>query len=837
MQLIRLQAVLLSILLLSALLTAFRLTDDFRSQLIERFQAYNQQRPTEKVYLHTDRNAYLAGETIWLKGYLIDGVSHEVDTVSRVLHVELIGSLAHRIQLRAQLRAEAGYALGQLSLPDSLPMGTYQLRAYTNFMRNEPAEYFFTKSVTVLRSEGASVGSSMSVSQPMSQTINPSDRPDVARPDVQFLPEGGQLIEGIESRVAFKAVSPSGLGCSVNGFVLNAKKDTITGFFSQFLGMGSFAFKPEAGQTYTAYVKRADNTFVAYSLPPVLSQGVVVQVDNISSKKYVKVYVRHNKTSADTTEKLTLLAQTRGIPVQIVSIPLAKKSSLIQLPKADFPEGISQLTLFDERHKPLNERLVFVHKTEPVTVTLTTDKKTYKNREKVELTVTTTDEQGKPVAANLSLAAVDAQLTPQADSNRATLVSHLLLSSDLPGTVEQPDYYFDSKHSDRWQKLDLLLMTQGWRRFAWNDVLSGTIPPTKYPIERGLSLTGRVTRPNQKDISEKVQLTFLMAHRDSSRSVLMGETDATGNYAVYGLDFTDTTVVFIQGVKRAANRNLSISLDQLLTPTVTFAQVPYTPVEFDRYELRQFMLRANESLALERRLRNNGAVNLQAVTVKAKKIKERDNRLIYSNPSASVKVDLTNSAGAMTILDVLQGRVAGVQVTGFGLNARVQIRGAANFRGAVSPLFVLDGIPTDLSGIMNISVQDVDRIDVLKGADAAIYGSQAAGGVISVLTKRGSPDYDYSKDVVPGTLLAKLPGYAPIREFYTPRYDTPKPDRVADLDYRATLYWAPLIQTNADGKATLSFFTSDAKTTVRLQAEGITTNGVPGVGREVLVVK
>lgn len=828
----RLQPVFLPVLLGAVLLSAFRLADDFRNQLIERFQTYSQQRPTEKVYLHTDRNAYLAGETIWLKGYLMEGASHEVDTISRVLYVELVDPLIRRVRLRAQLRAIAGYAPGQLALPDSLPVGTYQLRAYTNFMRNEPEEYFFAKSVTIFRSEGASVGSSSSATQSVPQTSN---RP--ARPDVQFLPEGGQLIEGLESRVAFKAVSPSGVGYPVGGFVLNAKKDTITGFFSQHLGMGSFAFKPEAGQTYTVYVKLADNTLATYPMPAVQSQGVVVQVDNVSSKKYVKVYIRHNKASADTTAKLTLVAQTRGMLIQAVSIPLFKKSSLIQLPKADFPEGVAQLTLFDEEHKPVNERLIFVHKSEPITVSISPDKKTYKNREKVDLTITTTDEQGKPIAANLSLAAVDAQLISQADSNRATLVSHLLLSSDLTGVVEQPDYYFTPTHSDRWQKLDLLLMTQGWRRFAWNDVLSGTISPTKYPIERGLSLTGRVTRPNQKDIGEKVKLTFLLAQRDSSRNLLMGDADPAGNFAVYDLDFTDTTIVFIQGVKRAANRNLSISLDQLLAPTLTMAQVPYNPVEFNRDELHQFMLRVNESLALERRLRNNGAVNLQAVTVKAKKIKERDNRVIYSNPSNSIKIDPLNSAGAMTILDVLQGRVAGLQVTGYGLNARVQIRGAANFRGAVSPLFLLDGIPMDLTGIMSVSVQDVERIDVLKGAEAAIYGSQAAGGVISVLTKRGSPDYDYSKDVVPGTLLAKLPGYAPVREFYAPRYETPKPDRDADLDYRATLHWAPMIQTNADGKATLSFFTSDAKTTIHLQAEGITPSGNPGVGRVVLVVK
>jgi len=196
-----------------------------------------------------------------------------------------------------------------------------------------------------------------------------------------------------------------------------------------------------------------------------------------------------------------------------------------------------------------------------------------------------------------------------------------------------------------------------------------------------------------------------------------------------------------------------------------------------------------------------------------------------------VKFDPINTAGRMTVLDVIQGRIAGVQVMGSGMNAQVQIRGATNFSGIVAPLFVLDGMPVDIQMITSIPVQDVDRVDVLKGASAAIYGSRASGGVISVLTKRGGSNYDFSKDITPGTLVAKLPGYAPVREFYAPRYDVNKPEHVRP-DYRATLFWEPMIQTDSDGKATVSFFTSDSKTTLRIRAEGTTFNGQVGIGRQ-----
>ena len=825
----------LSLLVSTGLLLAFHGSDDeFIKQLLERFDAYNEQRPTEKVYLHTDRETYLTGETIWMKGYLFNGTNHIADTVSRVLYVDLVDPVARRVRLRMQLRAADSYAPGQLTLPDSVPAGTYQLRAYTNFMRNEPETYFFTKTLTVLQSDGTvSTGSR-------------TQKPAPPRPDVQFLPEGGQLVEGLDGRIAFKAINSSGRSVDVSGFVLNTRKDTVVGFFSMHTGMGHFAIRPEAGQTYTAFVRLGDGTVAPYPMPAAQAQGVVMQVDNLTNKDNIRVYLRHNKAvgnqtvgdpmAGSPTATMTLVAHTRGMTVQAAKVPLNKNSSVVQLARAGFAEGIVQLTLFDETNKPICERLIFVNKNEQVTVALTPTKTTYKNREKIDLTVTTTDAVGKSVAANLSLSAVDVRLAPEADSNSATITSHLLLSSDLVGTIEQPGYYFDPAYKNRFQHLDLLLMTQGWRRFAWADVLAGTIAPIKYPIEQGLSLTGRVVRPNQKDIGGKVKLTFVLARRDSTgkdagRDFLIGESDERGNYAAYDLDFTDTTTVLIQGTKGKANRDLVVTLDQLLVPTVTIARVPYNPFEFRRDELAEFIKRTNEYLEIERQIRRNGEILLQSVTVRAKRIPERDTRVIYGTPDASVKFDQNNTAGRMTILDVIQGRVAGVQVSGSGFNARVQIRGAANFSGPIEPLFVLDGMPMDLQSIMGISVQDVERVDVLKGASAAIYGSRGGGGVISILTKRGSPNYDLAKETAPGTLVAKLPGYAPLREFYAPRYDVK--NEVADRrpDYRTTLLWSPMVRTGADGKATVSFFTSDAKTILRIRAEGATTDGMPGVGQ------
>jgi TonB-dependent SusC/RagA subfamily outer membrane receptor len=182
------------------------------------------------------------------------------------------------------------------------------------------------------------------------------------------------------------------------------------------------------------------------------------------------------------------------------------------------------------------------------------------------------------------------------------------------------------------------------------------------------------------------------------------------------------------------------------------------------------------------------------------------------------------AGGAMTVLDMLQGRVAGVVVSGSGSNASVRIRNSNS-----EPTFLLDGVPVDKDFITSINIFDVETIDVLKGASAAIYGSRGGGGVISVLTKRANVNYDYSKDIVPGVTVAKIAGFNTPREFYTPRYDLDSPNNNIP-DYRSSIFWAPMLRTDKSGKARFSYFNTDANTNVTIRAEALTAWGIPGSG-------
>jgi TonB-dependent SusC/RagA subfamily outer membrane receptor len=309
--------------------------------------------------------------------------------------------------------------------------------------------------------------------------------------------------------------------------------------------------------------------------------------------------------------------------------------------------------------------------------------------------------------------------------------------------------------------------------------------------------------------------------------------DSLGRYGFYDLDFTDTSSVMVQATKEKGGKNLDVTVDPYTPPMVRIVKSPFNPIEFDARALELFLKKANEAIELEKKLKLDKNQMLEEVVVRAKKEKPVDNRKIYGRASNTVEVTEQNCVGFQNVFQLLQGKVPGVQVVGNS----VIIRGASSFQSSNAPLYVLDGITSDDVGlIQNIPPCDVETIDVLKGAEASIYGSRGANGVISVLTRRGGSNRDYSKDIIPGVITTKKLGYSVAREFYAPRYDVQKQEHVRP-DFRSTLQWSPNVKTDANGKATLTFWNTDGTGNMLIIAEGVGVNGRVGVGKHEYTVK
>lgn len=798
---------------------------------------YRYSYPQEKVYLHLDKPYYMAGETMWLKGYLFDASSNGVDSVSRVLYVDLVQPATGKVIVHKVLKALA-VSVGDIQLPDTLANDLYRIRAYTNYMRNFSESLFFEKDVRVWQNTNMS-----SMNENKAQALN-----EVA--SISFFPEGGYLVENLESRLAFKVVNKLGKGVETSGFVLANDKDTVGVFSTAHLGHGVFNFHPEANNTYSAYVRKSDGSYIKQELPQPQKSGYIMSVDNVTYKDKIRLYIQNSSPKpAGQGKELPIIVQQRGEVCMIAKGSESSKSFVANIPKNQIPDdGVVQITLFSPEGLPICERLIFVeHGNRTLQVNVSSNKTEYKSREKVDLNIEVKDAEGKPVQGTFSVAVTDASQVkgePYADN----ILTYVLLNSEvkeslsgqyyqqIQGSVEQPQYYFDNTQENRHLHLDLLMMTQGWRRFTWQQMLNDVKPKMDYFVEQGLEITGKALRPNGK-VTDKLTLTLMLKKPKENPIIAMTSVDSLGRYGFYNLDFTDSVDVYLQAVKANGARNLTLTIDEALSlPKTRPLQIPNEVRIFDPNAFATFLKYSRESIELEKKLITEKVQMLQEVTVTAKK-EPTDSRKIYGQASNTLKVDDTLCGGMFSVLQMLQGRIPGVQViqTGMGTYS-VLIRGQGSINASNDPLFLIDGMQVSSDVINTLPPCDVESIDVLKGADASIFGVRGGNGVVSVLTRKGNANYDWSKSNIDGVKIQKRMGYAMTREFFAPQYGQAKPEHVRP-DYRSTLYWNANITTDASGKATTSFWNSDAKGNMTIKLEGMSNQGRVGVAQNEYLVR
>lgn len=794
---------------------ALRAEDGFMERIVQKMDAYQQLFFHEKVYLHIDRPNYLPGETIWFSAYATFAATNTPDTLSRLLYVDLLDAETQEILLTKRIRLADGLGQGDIRLADSLLAGSYRLRAYTYWMRNFSEDLFFYRDFRVLAQS--------------SDTQPPSTMPSEIA--VQFMPEGGYLLRGIESKVAFKATDGAGKSVELAGHILNQANDTLALFKTQYLGMGQFVFKPQAGQRYRIEVKKPDGSLAAFPFPTIKEEGVGIIVDNLSNKQNVRVFVRSN---SDNPVEIALLAHNQGDVTYANKATITSKLTLFTLPRAGLGDGITHLTLFNDKSLPVAERLLYNRLPQPLEVRISPDRKTYKLREKVNVSLEVTDPDGKPIAGNFSVAVTDhSQATT--DAYTQNIVSYLRLEADLRGIIEQPAAYFDPANSSADRYLDLLLMTQGWRRFRWEDVLTEQPKEPAYFVEQGITLTGKLMRKNKRPTGA-LPLTFTILKKDSTQIFVTGESVTSGAFALYGMDITDSTDVMIQVADKNKAIDISILTDAFAPPQVV--KIPFRGPIWPATK-PDILDRAKSYLAVERAIRESKEKLLQEVVIKGRKadpVTSDARRALYKRPTSTLAFTDRNTLGALTIFDVIRGRIPSVQVTGTGLDRIIQIRGNSNFGGAIEPMYMLDGSPVNKDVAMNILPSSVESVDVITGAAATIYGDQGRGGVINILTKNGNPNQSGILEETEGSMSARIMGYDPLRAFYAPNYTESQPEHIRP-DYRPTLLWMPRITTGADGKATFSFFTTDAKTSVQIRVEGLAGSGLPGVGQAQVLVE
>ncbi|HYX09670.1 MAG TPA: hypothetical protein VE912_23280, partial [Bacteroidales bacterium] len=521
----------LSALLLLAFVIKQQPQNSYLQKILLAAEQFNKDYPQQKVFFHFDKPSYTVGEKMWMKGYVVSLSSNKPDTMSTNLYVEMVNSRGAIIQTRL-LRLANGTAYGDFALPDTLPEGNYMIRAYTNWMRNFDQQYIYKRNFYIRNPENENFITSAKLK--FNRKYNKKIKNLGKEVDLQFYPEGGDMVTGLTSRIAFKAVNGLGKGIDITGIVTDKKGSQVAELVSKHLGTGFFTITPSPNEKYKVIVKDPSGKKLTFKLPEQVETGYVMKVDN--QEKEIFITVNANVSDPERTVILTGLSRNK---VYYSTVRKMDNGRLrLAIPKENFPGGITVFTLFDNRGNPQAERLVFLDNYQKMHVSLEPDKKLYSPRDKVNYTITVTDNQGNPLKANLSLAVTDAGQVKDTEKSSENIVNYILLSSELRGTIEEPGYYFDTGNSDRKKALDLLMMTQGWRRFSWEKILNNEFPAINYPVEDHIMVGGRITR-EFFEIPLKhipVQLTILTTYNDTYKT----KSDDNGYFLFKDLVYYDT---------------------------------------------------------------------------------------------------------------------------------------------------------------------------------------------------------------------------------------------------------------------------------------------------------
>ncbi len=365
----------------------------------------------------------------------------------------------------------------------------------------------------------------------------------IQKPDLQFLPEGGELVSGQRNRVAFRCVDPDGKPVPIQGQISDSQGQTVALFSSNYRGMGSTLLTPLTGQQYAAQINYQDSVF-KYDLPEAKANAFGLQLLEQTSDS-IRLSIMKNSAGK---ASYMLVAHCRGNMRYMISGTTGSNRAQVSIPTTDLPEGVITITLFVDQ-VPCAERLVFVNRNENIGFKILDQQGGENPGAPFKLKLKASRPDGSPLSGNFSVLAWNRQLEHAIDTLE-NIRNYLLFSSDLQGEVLSNTDVFNTTDPEYQDKRDLLLLTHGWRRFTWEDVTCYTGEPKNYLMEQGLYLEGQVYRKlNDNPAPKNLEVTILLKgeitnYADKTR------TDENGRFRFNLPAFTDSVILTIQTKNR-----------------------------------------------------------------------------------------------------------------------------------------------------------------------------------------------------------------------------------------------------------------------------------------------
>ena len=822
-----------------------------------------QNQNSENIYIHLDKPFYSKTDNIWFKAYVTNSENNKPTKSSNILYAELIDSRNEIIE-RLTLPMENGQTWSGFTLSPEFPEGTYRIRAYTNLSKNKGDGNLYEKLITIINNSRGTVlataniikssqkntnvaeltfsdltgdayknaainyelysndfsttkgkgktdilgkieldysekivGVLTNITLPNGQKINrfiDLDKPLDA--DFQFFPEGGRLVENLTSKIGVKSVGPDGYGLNAFGKIVDEKNQQVAKFEINHLGIGSFEFKPLPSKNYNALIKFSDGTEKMLTLPKALKEGYVI---SITPEMDSFLTVNIQKSNLEKNKNITLTIQKDGKEYFRKEITSAQTFEKINT--SNIPNGTALITILSNE-LPILERLVFIkNATTNNELKISKLKQEYKNKDDIEINLSFP----KGIATYFSVSVTPIEVNVDSVENESNIFTELLLTNEIIGLVEQPNYYFLRSDQKTTNDLDNLMLTQGWRSIETKKTIPNS---TKFIAEQSLSISGTITLKDKPLENRKITLTM----PSEGFLTYSTESDTLGKFKFSGVDFEGKTSVYInsEGVK---SKDIKVVLDEKYWPKIGFPKY-VTQKKSNTSLFNSDTFKNDDSFKNDNNSIKEVVIETSAAAAKAPN---------SSNLNGAGNADYILTSKEIEKIFDFRGVFNLIPFLIFKNDNLYSNRTVKGFDGRAQPvLIILNGMRLgevkDLFGMINI--REIESVEYLiKPSYTAVYS--AGGGVLIITTKKGTskPDAITQKSI--SSKPIEVTGYSIYKEFYIPVFQI----NSIRKSY-STVFWLPHLKGSNEGISIFSFTHQSGPGKYNITIQGINDSGM-----------
>jgi hypothetical protein len=762
---------------------------------------YEEDFPREKIHIHFDRTMYNTGETIFYKLYVMSGL--ELPSISKNVYVSWYDNNGNYIKQTVAPLFQSS-AKGSFEVPTNYKGNFLRAKAYTRWMLNDDSVFLYEKYISI----------NNGVASKTKNSTTPKTRVDV-------FPEGGTFVQGLINKIAFKATNNFGTPVFIKGFLVNDKNKVLDTLKVLHDGMGFFKLRPLEAEKYQLNWTDENGIKGTSPITAASKEGSILKISMDNENAYVQVE-RTLGVPSNYKYMHLLVHQNQHLIYTVDFKGEERQVQKVALPIEELLTGVVQFTLFTKDWLPIAERIVMVNN------------RLHEFNTNLNVGIANSNKRGKNVieiiikdtaSTNMSISITDASVVMP---EQQTIYSDFLLSNDIKGKVYNPAYYFTSDADTVTGHLDLVMLTNGWRRFDWAKMKAGIVPTLHYPRETELmKLTGKLYAGDLTKSAENLLLNLIILGKDSTKKMLFVPVAKDGSFEDKSVFFYDTSRVYysINGKSASENQTVVQFENGFIKPILSKIQIDpigfqaYTTDSTARAKLNLFFVEQEKQRKLLASITLSEVVVKSRVKTPVQLLEEKYVTGLFSGRDGT-SFDLSSDGlalGAMDILSFLQSRVAGLNISVVGPQA------SATWRGSNTDFFVNEML-TPIQQVQNMNIADIAFVKALRPPFfGSSGGSGGSGGAIAIYTKRGSANKG-------GNINSKgmenmvLGGYSVFKEFFSPEYD--KPTASFEADNRTTLYWNPYVLTNKRSpRVRLEFYNNDISKKLQIVLEGVNANG------------